>query len=304
MTSTNQTDRTNDDLTVIEIKGPDARSFLQGQLTCDVDELHGELLQHLTGAHCDSKGRIISSFQICKSFGQPEGEDAYLLRMDKDLTAIAIEHLKKYALFSKVAIDISQHQSSFHRLHTKEGGKLGFTHRQAIYSKEGVSLVYWTDRGWIVESIGSPLFIEAVQKRYEAEEIDYAFFLQSLAMQSLIYCTADMSGKWLPHDLAYQRINAISFKKGCFIGQEIIARMHYKATTQKGIGIAVVNHSNAASIKSEALEFSDGKLIRSLTRGSTLLALLSFRKSLPEAIGIKIEDDTIRASIFPPMPPN
>lgn len=326
---------------VLSISGADARKFLQGQISCDVEILHGEALIHLTGAHCNLKGRIVSSFEIVRDFrldkqsedqsALPDGiehvlennsqvaGESYLLRVDKDNLDVAKKQLDQYARFSKVTISKRLMHCSYHRLHSKDGVMLALKHRQAIYTQDSVTLVYQTDRGWLLETLqnqledhgacSTPAFIEALGKTYTVEPIDYSFFLQSLAMQSLIYCNSAMSENWLPHDLAYEKISAVSFKKGCFLGQEVIARMHYKAKSQKSLGIAVISRgalseadSSSDHTEASSLEVSEGQIIRAIVRGKSILLVLSFRKAVPDSIGINHNGEVVEAPIFPPVP--
>ncbi|HET8705260.1 MAG TPA: hypothetical protein VFM46_03065, partial [Pseudomonadales bacterium] len=85
-------------LGVIGISGPDAETFLQGQLTCDVREVTETCFR--LGAWCSVKGRVQTSFWLAKA------GDQYLLIMDGSLLAPIQVALKKYILFSKATMTI------------------------------------------------------------------------------------------------------------------------------------------------------------------------------------------------------
>ena len=80
------------DIGLIRISGKDAKQFLQGQLTCDLEEISVE--QSRLGAHCDVKGRIIASFRLF--FYQ---NDYYFLLQNSTLPLL-LASLQKYAVFS------------------------------------------------------------------------------------------------------------------------------------------------------------------------------------------------------------
>ena len=82
------------DWELIEISGPDAQKYLQGQLTCDVNALAAGA-STLT-AQCDPKGKMTSIFRLLKV-----SEQQFFMLINKGLFT-ALDALKKYAVFSKV----------------------------------------------------------------------------------------------------------------------------------------------------------------------------------------------------------
>ncbi|WP_342219829.1 hypothetical protein [Rickettsiella endosymbiont of Miltochrista miniata] len=84
------------DLGLIRISGKDAKPFLQGQLTCDLEEVNTK--ESRLGAHCDVKGRIIAIFRLF--FYQ---HDYYFLLQSSTLPLL-LASLQKYAVFSKVVL--------------------------------------------------------------------------------------------------------------------------------------------------------------------------------------------------------
>lgn len=166
---------------LLKVSGRDAHKLLQGQLTCDVNDLSPT--QPQLGAHCNPQGRIISLFYLFNYQGD------YYLQMPRDMIDIALKALKKYAPFFKVELTDASDESS------------------------------------IIESLGShlPTFLE-----------------NGVAM---IY--PETSGVFLPHEINLPQLNGVSFNKGCYTGQEIIARMHYRGKLK--------NQLHLATCKSRAL---------------------------------------------------
>jgi folate-binding protein YgfZ len=200
-------------LGLINISGPDAKRFLQGQLTCNIEEITP--LQSRLGAHCTPQGRVISLFRIFLY------QDNYLLQMPHELVSIALKALQKYAVFFKVSLtDISKElpligyqgdalsnmpEEIDAQLSTTEWAGIHLPGRQSRYQFIG----------------GSPVFINTQPghiNQWEALDI----------MQTIPAIYPETSGKFLPHELNLPQINAVSFNKGCYTGQEIIARMHYR----------------------------------------------------------------------------
>src|SRR5436190_16916910 len=88
-------------LGIVSVHGVDAKTFLQGQLTCNINDI--TVNQSALGAHCNLKGRMQGLFRVLQV-----QENQYWLTMPLALVPFAIKNLQKYALFSKVQIlDIS-----------------------------------------------------------------------------------------------------------------------------------------------------------------------------------------------------
>ncbi len=160
-------------LETLKISGPEAQSFLQGQLTCDMQQINAE--QSHMGAYCNQQGRVIANFQIKKA------AEGYLLSLPNGMLSILQTALKKYAIFSKVSFtDVTDtHPNSYNR-------------KQAIQS-------------------------------------------------GLAYIYPATSGLFLPHRLNYHVNGTISFDKGCFVGQEVIARMHYRGKLKHHLCLAEID---------------------------------------------------------------
>jgi tRNA-modifying protein YgfZ len=212
------------DLGLIQISGKDAKQFLQGQLTCDLEEISAE--QSRLGAHCDVKGRIIASFRLF--FYQNE----YYLLLQHSTLPLLLASLKKYAVFSKVAL----------RDASKDWQKIGLYglsikvlfNEQKLYSdkengvtesdhKLSLSIPGPTPRCILLAPASEPLSF--IDTKFEQQSVDHWHLLDIMTGIPTIY--PETSGQFTPHQLNFPEIGGVSFNKGCYIGQEIIARTHY-----------------------------------------------------------------------------
>ncbi|MGH1371821.1 MAG: YgfZ/GcvT domain-containing protein [Cellvibrionaceae bacterium] len=216
---------------LLQIEGPDAIKFLQGQVTCDLNTQSPSRLQH--GAHCTAKGRMIANFDAIKL-----NEQTLWLRLPSDNLAHLQASLAKYIVFSKAKLtDFSQtHQS--------------------------LALVGHEAKTWLlnagfdfdeqqVANLGDHLAIKIDEQRYEVwsnSDASELAGLEALPRADDNSCwplgdiesgkgwiTSATSDAFLPQDLNLQTdaINGINFKKGCYTGQEIVARMHYKGKLKR-----------------------------------------------------------------------
>ncbi|WPN56723.1 folate-binding protein YgfZ [Pseudomonas sp. P9_31] len=209
---------------VLAVRGADASKFLQGQLTCNLNYLSDT--QASLGARCTQKGRMQSSFRILL-----EG-DGVLMAMASELLEPQLADLKKYAVFSKSKLtDESAHWVRF-----------GLEHGDAALASLGLVLPADTDS--VVRNDGlialrvSPERAELWVGSDQADTVKgkvSALLAESDLNQWLLGQIRAGIGQvmpstrelFIPQMLNLQAVGGVSFKKGCYTGQEIVARMQY-----------------------------------------------------------------------------
>ncbi|RUO80586.1 tRNA-modifying protein YgfZ [Idiomarina tyrosinivorans] len=203
------------DYGIIALSGADAQSFLQGQLTCDLNQL--EQQGWLYGALCDPTGKAFSVFWLTR------WNERLLLIQQRESIEKALAQLQKYAIFNQVEIrDISADTKILGIFGESCNNKLSPLLKAEIDAAvvnqpEWVALrVGEAPQQWLV--IGhSGIDAEYDQRYWQALEIERGR-PQIAALTQLAF---------VPQMLNVQALNGISFTKGCYIGQETIARMKY-----------------------------------------------------------------------------
>ncbi|PCR96880.1 folate-binding protein [Pseudomonas sp. FW215-R2] len=209
---------------VLAVRGADAGKFLQGQLTCNINYLNDT--QASLGARCTQKGRMQSSFRIVL-----EG-DGVLLAMAGELLEPQLADLKKYAVFSKSKL--TDESASWVRF--------GLDHGDAALSSLGLELPAETDsvarhEGLIAIRVSpnrAELWVPADQsdsikgklsaQLSEAELNQWLLGQIRAGIGQVMPSTREL---FIPQMLNLQAVGGVSFKKGCYTGQEIVARMQY-----------------------------------------------------------------------------
>ena len=209
-----------DDFGIIQISGTDTIKFLQGQITVNPDLLRpGQLA---LGANCNPQGRCISLFFIAKV------EQNILLFLKRETLETAIANLRKYAVFFKV--DITDQ--------TKQNSLYGFSgiSQPELKLITNVELMSWQE-----QNIAIIMVAKDNQALVEEQIRDISTispeqnWLYQLTYKSISWLTQKGQSEFLPHNLNLPLLKAVDFNKGCFTGQEVIARMQYKGKLKSHI---------------------------------------------------------------------
>lgn len=211
-------------LGLLSISGEQAKKLLQGQLTCDLEEISAT--QTRLGAHCNPQGRVLSLFRILML------HDQYYLQMPRELVSIALTALKKYAMFYKVilndASDTFKQIGYSGELLNSVLAELPQEINEAIQIND-LLIIKVPGTRYII--LGDPTKVESLIEnlKSQAEVNDTTAIWKSMDIAAGIPAIyPETSAKFLPHELNLPLLNGVSFKKGCYTGQEIIARMEYR----------------------------------------------------------------------------
>jgi tRNA-modifying protein YgfZ len=209
---------------ILAVRGPDANKFLQGQVTCNLNYLsdsHSSL-----GARCTPKGRMQSSFRILSV------SDGYLLAMSSDLLEAQLTDLKKYAVFSKskltdesqnwLRIGLSGGDDALRSL----GLELAETTDSVARSDELLALRLSDGRAelWLPTNQAAAIQTQLASHLPEAPLNDWLLAQVRAGIGQVMASTREL---FIPQMINLQAVGGVSFKKGCYTGQEIVARMQY-----------------------------------------------------------------------------
>ena len=212
-----------DQYQLIEAHGADAEKYLQGQLTADLIALPSGA--NTLAAHCDPKGKMNAIFRLLKV----DSEQFFLL-IKKDLLPSALDALKKYAVFSKISFDLRDWQIV--GLIGKKCGKI----------EPRFTLEIDEQRAILLNESVLPINFNADEKIWESADIQAGLPNLSAATQNL----------FIPQALNLQAIEqAISFTKGCYIGQETVARAKYRGANKRAMFILKGKTQTLPAIGSE-----------------------------------------------------
>ena len=252
---------------VLDVSGEDTEKLLQGQCSADIGAL--AIGESVPGSICTVKGRVITSFIATKTSA------SVLLLMPRDLVSITTDYLKKYAAFFKVSLNQWLHPCV---IANPQSNQLP----QDLYIACDFQLGNHSFHAGILDQPGHQKLIDFLQSSQEQEKqlAAEAIWLDSLMEAGWLLLNDKTSEEYLPHQLNLDLLGAINFKKGCYTGQEIIARMEYRGKSKKRLKVITLigdcpkNEILPAAIQSTDDAQSLGELIQLNSSHQKGLALL------------------------------
>jgi folate-binding protein YgfZ len=211
-------------LGVIEISGDDASSFLQGQFTSDITQLREQQSQF--SAWCNPQGRVIANFLIIRD------AERYLLLLPAELLHKICQRLKMFVLRSKVTITDKTGEYSCAGLHGEQAIAALDAYLQR-HTPVNVVCTALTNRHIL---IGMPTAIEPLLTGLSVTGIallDYPTWQRLDVEYGIPWILTETSEQVLPQELNLDNTGGLSYNKGCYPGQEIIARLHFRGQVKR-----------------------------------------------------------------------
>ena len=226
------------ELGIIRAAGEDAASFLQGQLTQDVVLLKpGQ--SHLA-ALCNPKGRMLASFIVVK-----RASDEILLICSQDLLASTLRRLTMFVMRAKAKLSDATSEFSIWGLMgdavISEAGAVEGALVCALAPADGVSRALWV----------APIDASAPSSPL----LDSTLWHWAEARSGVAMVTKPVAEAFVPQMLNYESVGGVSFKKGCYPGQEVVARSQFRGAIKRRAFVAQV--SGAAQAGQEVFHSAD-----------------------------------------------
>jgi len=205
----------------LRVEGPDARGFLHAQLTVDVEQLTPDRARH--AGWCSAKGRLLATFLLVPEDG------GFLLRVSRDLVTPVAKRLSMFVLRAKVKVsdvsaDLPQHglwgAGSAARL-----AALGLT-------VPAGDLELTRGSGRIAVRLGPERFLlmGAADLNADADERDWMLEEIRSGTPTVTLATQD---QLVPQMANFELIGGVDFRKGCYPGQEVVARAQYRGAVKR-----------------------------------------------------------------------
>ena len=288
-------------LNAIGLTGEQSTEYLQGQVSNDIDALSNN--NTMLGCHCDAKGKTLSVFNTIL------WQDTIIMIMHQGSFQASFDALKKFGVFAKT--DIQDKSAEFVFLGGK-GPEAEAIIMQLFDELPEASKVQSNQFGFAIrfEQPETRYLVALTHEKIktigldEIESSKQNDLWQLMDIQAGIpQIDSNTSAEFIPQMMNLQALNAISFTKGCFMGQETIARNKYLGKNKRAGFILVAN---------EKVDVENGNILErqvgeSWRRGGTVLSSCAYNDEtwllavLPNDTNI---NDTLRLKETPDVPFN
>ncbi|HHQ4692721.1 TPA: tRNA-modifying protein YgfZ [Aeromonas veronii] len=205
-------------IAITRLSGQDRVKYLQGQVTCDVNAL--QLGQSTLGGHCDPKGKLWSDFRLLCL------EESLLLLTSPSVLERQLPELKKFAVFSKVEIAADErHATGLAGKGTDAWIAAQFGLEQSGLIAGGMAVKIEQDRWLLVSTEQADALPAGDESLWWGLEIK----------AGLPHMEAVHQGEFIPQMLNLQALDGICFNKGCYMGQETVARAKYRGANNRAL---------------------------------------------------------------------
>lgn len=209
------------DLAVVSVSGPDAQSFLQSQLTQDIGATDAS--QASLAAYCSPRGRVIATMVVIP----PEADDGgFLLMLPADNADAVVKRLRMFVLRAQVEVNVLSWQVTGGWHDSPADTNVWHVARteHAIRITAPVGRGYAKSRYWVLAS-------EATQAQPDTSALQ-DWHADDIAA-GLPWVGAAGQEVYLAQTLNLDLLGGVSFTKGCYPGQEVIARSHYRGVVKR-----------------------------------------------------------------------
>lgn len=223
-----------DEMAVLHIRGADARSFMQSQLTNGVEDL--STAQAILAGFCQIKGRLQANMLV---WVDPSNEQNLYALLHRSIAEAFRKRISMFVLRAKAELVLSEARVYGVFNATTEAFTLPTTHYSVSHSTESnrtlISAPNATDtlpaRAWLI----------VYDAALEAEPAVSAQQWQAADIQAGLPWIQEASYElFLPQDVNLDIIGGVSFNKGCFPGQEVVARLHYRTTARRRAALGAI----------------------------------------------------------------
>jgi folate-binding protein YgfZ len=275
-------------LGVLTVSGKDAAKFLQGQITCNVNDITDT--KSSLGAMCNPKGRAIATFLLVKN------ADAFLMILPNELVASVKKRLQMYVLRSDVILADSSDELCLIGL--SQGAAQAGDMAEPLFAtsrQKNISVNFQHRRLIIAEPDNARmLWTEQIKQGFQPENSAQWRYLDIIS--GIPWLSVQTSEEFIPQMLNLDKLGGISFNKGCYTGQEIVARTHYLGKAKREMFVAecgAISPPEPNSIiidESLDTEQSIGKVLCAQKRENSCKMLIVLQISATNAYNLRLKN--------------
>ncbi len=217
-----------DDWGMIRASGDEARKFLHSQLTQDMESLGAD--QARMAGYCSPKGRLLASFVVWQ-----RAPDDVLLACSADLLPAVLKRLQMFVMRAKCKLgDASVELPVWGLAGATAQQVLGAEAPAAVWGRSataGGDVVRLPDA--VVEGQAVPRYLQVGSAPALLPALDLQAWRWLEVMSGVARITAATAEQFVPQMVNLDAVGGVNFQKGCYPGQEIVARSQYRGTLKR-----------------------------------------------------------------------
>ena len=299
-----------DHLSLIQATGDDRAGFLHNLLSNDVEHLPAS--EARWAALCSPKGRMLASFLVWKQ------HENIFLQLDKSLQVTIQKRLQMFVLRAKVKlVDVTEesHQiglggaqaevilkNYFSALPQQIMEKIDSEHGSLVHMGSTASQARYL---WVLNQESKNAVFESIKTKLSL--VDSHLWRYADIKAGIPRIVAETQDQFVPQMVNFELIGGVNFKKGCYPGQEIVARSQYLGKLKRRMAIAHIDDAFVA-VGAEVFSLNDtsqpcGKIVN-VERESTdrSICLVEMKVSELELGSIRLASPEGAPLVFEPLP--
>lgn len=228
-------------LALLQVQGPDAQNFLQGQLSNDIRQVSATQAQ--LSAYCNPKGRMFAIFRIFQR------HDSYYLQLPAALADATLKRLRMFVLRSKLTLGHAPDELL--RLGLSGPNAPQLIAEAVGLLPSGINETSTRDDVTVIRLSGPTPRFELLAPRRQMEPIWTGLARKAAPAGAGPWAWLDIKAgvptvlpgtveEFVPQMVNLELLEGVNFKKGCYPGQEIVARMHYLGRLKQRMFLAHV----------------------------------------------------------------
>jgi len=206
---------------LLRVEGADARAFLHAQLTVDVEQLAADRARR--AGWCSAKGRLLATFLLVPA------DDGFLLQLSRDLVAPVAKRLAMFVLRAKVRISDATGSWPQHGI-WGDGAAASLEAMDLRAPEEDLGVAQGNGRIAVRLAADRFLVLGSAGLSADASEQDWMLAEIRAGLPTVTLATQD---QLVPQMANFELIGGVDFRKGCYPGQEIVARAQYRGAVKR-----------------------------------------------------------------------
>ena len=237
---------------LIKCSGEDTKDFLNTQFTNDIKELQNH--SSMLSGYCNPKGRLISIFYIYQI------DKVYYLYTTLDSSELLYNKLNMYKMMSKVEIEVLKGDLFGVRINKNKEKILNDI--QSYGLKDYLVLNYLENQLILYMPPNYDKQMNVLFDIFSVNKLSYIGYKAWDYIEiynHIPFIRSKYIETFTPQMVSLDKLNGVSFEKGCYPGQEIVARTHYLGESKKSLFLATLNTSKKININDKIIKLNDNK---------------------------------------------